>query len=72
MGETDFNQCMRLRNQLVSAAENFAREENLSLVLITTLCKDKDEQLKLAHKLVDGPSKQKILCDSAAVHCGQT
>ena len=28
MGEADFNQFMRLRNQLVNAAENFAREEN--------------------------------------------
>ena len=27
MGEADFNQFMRLRNQLVNAAENFAREE---------------------------------------------
>ena len=30
MGEADFNQFMRLRNQLVNAAENFAREENLT------------------------------------------
>ena len=28
MGEADFNQSMRLRNQLANAAENFAREEN--------------------------------------------
>ena len=28
MGEADFNQFMRLRNQLVNAAENFARKEN--------------------------------------------
>ena len=28
MGEADFNQFMRLRNQLVNAAEDFAREEN--------------------------------------------
>ena len=27
-GEADFNRFMRLRNQLVNAAENFAREEN--------------------------------------------
>ena len=26
MGEADFNQFLRLRNQLVNAAENFARE----------------------------------------------
>ena len=34
MGEADFNQFLRLRNQLVFAAENFGREENLSPVLI--------------------------------------
>ena len=44
---------MRLRNPPVFAAEHFAREQNLSPVLIPTLSKDMDEQLKLAHKLVD-------------------
>ena len=53
MGEADFNQFMRLRNQLVNAAENFAREEILIPVLILTMSKDMDEQLKLAHKVVD-------------------
>ena len=53
MGEADFNQSMRLRNQLVNAAENFAREENLTPVLIPTMSRDMDEQLKLAHKVVD-------------------
>ena len=53
MGEADFKQFMRLRNQLVNAAENFAREENLTPVLIPTMSKDMDEQLKLAHKFVD-------------------
>ena len=53
MGETDFNQLMRLRNQLVNAAENYAREENLTPVLIPTMSKHMDEQLKLAHKVVD-------------------
>ena len=53
MGEADFNQFMQLRNQLVNAAENFAREENLTPVLIPTMFKDMDEQLKLAHKVVD-------------------
>ena len=52
-GEADFNQLMRLRNQLVNAAEKFAREENLTPVLIPTMSRDMDEQLKLAHKLVD-------------------
>ena len=53
MGEADFNQFMRLRNQLVNAVENFAREEMSTPVLIPTMSKDMDEQLKLAHKLVD-------------------
>ena len=30
LGEADFNQFTRLRNQLVNAAENFAREEHLT------------------------------------------
>ena len=53
MGEADFNQFMRLRNQLVNAADNFTREENLTPVQIPTLSKDMEEQLKLAHKVVD-------------------
>ena len=53
MGEAEFNQFMRLRNQLVNAAENFAREENLIPVLIPTMSKGMDEQLKLTHKVVD-------------------
>ena len=35
------------------AAENFDREENLPLVLITTMSKDMDVQLKLSHRKVD-------------------
>ena len=53
MGEADFKQIMRLRNQLVTAAENFAREKSLTPVLKATMSKDMDEQLKLAHKVVD-------------------
>ena len=53
MGEADFNQFKWLRNQLVNGAENFAREENLTSVLIPTMSKDVDEQLKLAHKVVN-------------------
>ena len=53
MGEAYLNQFMRLRYQLVTAAENFAREENLTPVLIPTMSKDMDEQLKLPHKVVD-------------------
>ena len=53
MREADFNQFIRLGNELVNAAENFAREENLTPVLIPIMSKDMDEQLKLAHKFVD-------------------
>ena len=53
MGEADFKQFTRLKTQLVIAAENYAREKNFSPVLIPTDSKDKDEQLKLAHKVVD-------------------
>ena len=53
VGEADFNQLMRLRNQLSVAAENIGREENLSPVLLPTISKDMDEQLKLAHKGID-------------------
>ena len=53
MGGADFIQFMRLRNQLLNAAENFARDKNLSIVLIPTTSKITDEQRKLAHKVVD-------------------
>ena len=53
MEEADFNQFKRSRNQLVKAAENVAREEKLNSVLIPTMSKYMDEQLKLAHKVVD-------------------
>ena len=49
-GEADFDQFMRLRNQLVIAAQDFAREENLSQALIPIMSKDMDEQLKLTQK----------------------
>ena len=53
MGEADFNQLLRQRNQLVVAADKFLREEILSPVLQSTLCKDMEEQLKLVHKVID-------------------
>ena len=53
IGEATFNQFMWLRDQLVIAAKNFDREENLSSVLIPKKSKDMDEQLKLAHNVVD-------------------
>ena len=53
MGEVDFNQLIRQRNQLVVAADNYLREQNLSPVLQYTLYKDMEEQLKLVHKVID-------------------
>ena len=53
MGEADFNQSIRQRNQLVVAADNFLREQILPPVLQSTLSKDMEEQLKLVHKVID-------------------
>ena len=53
IGEADFNQFIRQRNQLVVAADSIFREQNLSPVLQPTLSKDKEEQLKLVHKVID-------------------
>ena len=53
MGESDFNQCIRQRYQIVVAADNFLRGNNLSPVLQSTLCKNMQEQLKLVHKVID-------------------
>ena len=53
MGEADFNQFIRQRNQLVVAANNFLKEQNSSPVLQSTLSKDMEEQLKPIHKVID-------------------
>ena len=53
MGEADFNQFIRQRNQLVVAADNFLREQILYPVLQSALSKDMEEQLKLVHKVID-------------------
>ena len=53
MGEADFNQFIRLMNQLVIAAEKPGREENLSLVLLPTMTKDMDEELNPVYRIVD-------------------
>ena len=53
MWEAYFNQFMQLRNQLVHAAKKCARKGNLAPGVTPTLSKDMDEQLKLAHKVVD-------------------
>ena len=53
MGKAALNKILPLRNQQVIAAENFGEEENLSFVLIPTMSKDMDEQLKLAYKVLE-------------------
>ena len=53
MGEADFNQFIRQRNQLVVAADKFLREQFLTPVLQSTLSRDMEEQLKLVHKVID-------------------
>ena len=53
MGEPDFNQFVRLRNQLVVAVRDFSKEENLVPVQVKLLAKDMEEQLKLTHKVVE-------------------
>ena len=53
MGETDFNQFIRQKDQLVVAPDNFLREQNLSPLLQSTLSKDMQEQLKLVHKVIE-------------------
>ena len=53
MGETDFNQFIRLKNQLVVAFRDFSKEENLPAVQVKLLAKDMEEQLKLTHKIVE-------------------
>ena len=53
MGEADFNQFLRLRNQLVVAIRDHSKEENLPPVHVKLLAKDMEEQLKLTHKVVE-------------------
>ena len=53
MGETDFDQLIRLRNQLIVAVRDFNKEENLQPVQVKLLAKDMEEQLKLTHKVVE-------------------
>ena len=53
MGEADFNQFIRQRNQLVAAADNFLGEQYFLPVFQSTLSNDMEEQLKLVHKVTD-------------------
>ena len=53
MGEADSIQFFRLRNQLVVAARDFRKEENLPPVQVKLLAKDTEEQLKLTQKVLE-------------------
>ena len=72
MGEADFNQFIRQRNQLVVAADKFHREQNLSPVLQFTPSKDMEEQVKFVHNVIDvvDSPKQKDFCDISAIQEG--
>ena len=59
MGEADFKQFIRQRNQLVVAADHFLRQQNLSPVLQSTLSKDMEDQLKLVHEVIDVVDRSK-------------
>ena len=59
MGEADFNHFIRQRYQLVVAADNFLKEQNLPPVLQSTLSTDMEEQLKLVHKVIDAVDRLK-------------
>ena len=52
-GEADFNQFIRLGNELVDPVRDFSKEENLPPVHVKLLAKDMEEQLKLTHKFVE-------------------
>ena len=53
MGQADFNQFIRQTKQLVVAADNFLKEQNLPPVLQSTLSKDMEQQLNFVHKVID-------------------
>ena len=53
MGELDFNQFIRLRNQLVVAVRGFSKEENLPVVQVKLLEKDMEGQLNFTHRVVE-------------------
>ena len=53
MEEAVFNHFMQYRAQVVNTAKNFGRKEKLSPVLMLTISNDVDEQLELAHEMVD-------------------
>ena len=53
IGEADFTQILRLRNQMVVAARDFSKEENPPPVRVKLLAKDLEKQLNLIHQFVE-------------------
>ena len=53
MGESDSNQFLRLKNQLVIAAKDFGREQTFSATQILTMSRDMNEQYKVTQRVVD-------------------
>ena len=69
LGQCHFKEFLRLRNQLIVAADNFTKEENLPYIIVVGLSRDIDEQLKHVHKVIviaEG-TKRKV-----CVHCCAT
>ena len=52
LGESDFKQLLLLRNQIVFATADFAKDEKLQPVVTAPLSKDLDEQLKHVQKAI--------------------
>ena len=63
LGETDFKQLLLLRNQIVVATVDFAKDEKLEPIVTAPLSKDLDEQLKHVQKAITivDRSKRKII-----------
>ena len=53
LGQYDFRHFLRLRSQLIVAADNFTKEENLPYINVVGMSRDIDEQLKHVHKVIE-------------------
>ena len=61
MGEGDFTQFNRIKNQLVNGSDKFGREETFQSMLILRRSQDKDDPLILAEKMIDVVDRAKIM-----------
>ena len=53
MGQSDFNQFMRLRNQLTCSQDNVGGKQNLAPIQLPALSEHMVVYLKLAHREAD-------------------